>query len=123
MGVDTNSEIEERIQNEVVVDCYDSEEVAMGWYNYLDNELGFPFVAACCKVLEVSPLKKGEEVTVTGMGDINYCTSTMLVQIKWQDRSFSVPLSQLELDEENDDENTLQAIGDWEYWVETGRAF
>ena len=123
MAVETNPEIEERIQDEIVVDCYDSEEVAMGWYNYLDEQLGFPFVATCHKVLEVSPLKKGEEVTVTGMGDINYCSSTILVQIKWQDRSFSVPLSQLELDEENDDEDTLQAIGDWEYWVESGHVF
>ena len=62
-----------------------TEEVAMGWYNYLDEQLGFPFVATCSKALEVSPLKKGEEVTVTGMGDMNYCTSTMLVQIKaWE---------------------------------------
>ena len=53
----------------------------------------------------------------------NYCSSTMLVQVKWKDRSLSVPLSQLELDEESDDEDTLQAIGDWEYWVESGRAF
>lgn len=101
----------------------DNDSVATGWYNYLDDQLGFPFVATCCKVLEVSPLKKGEEVTVTGMGDINYCASTMLVQIKWQNRSFSAPLSQLELDEENDDEDTLQGVGDWEYWIESGRAF
>ena len=90
MATDRNSEIEERIQDEIVVDCYDSKEVATGWYNYLDNQLGFPFGATCCKVLEASPLKKGEEVTVTGMGDIGYCTSTMLVQIKAHDRKFEV---------------------------------
>ena len=123
MGVDTNPDIEERIDYEIVVDCYDSEEVAMGWYYYLEDHLAFPFVATCKKALKASPLKKAEEVTVTGMGDINYCSSTMLVQVKWKNRSLSVPLSQLELDEESDDENTLQAIGDWEYWVESGRAF
>ena len=64
-----------------------------------------------------------QEVTVTGMGDSDSCSSTMLMQIKWKDRSFSVPLSQLALDEENDAEDTLQAIGDWEYWIESGRSF
>lgn len=123
MAVDTNSDIEERIDYEIVVDCYDSEEVAMGWYYYLDDHLSFPFVATCKQALSVSPLKKGEEVTVTGMGDADSCSSTMLVQVKWKERSFSVPLSQLALDEENDDEDTLQAIGDWEYWVESGCSF
>ena len=66
---------------------------------------------------------RGDHVTVTGMGDADSCSSTMLVQVKWKDRSFSVPLSQLVLDEENDDEDTLQAIGDWEYWIESGRSF
>ena len=123
MGIETNPDIEERITYEIVVDCYDSEEVAMGWYYYLDDHLSFPFVATCKQALRVSPLKKGEKVTVTGMGDADSCSSTMLVQVKWKDRSFSVPLSQLELDEENDDEDTLQAIGDWEYWVESGHVF
>ncbi len=113
MSMDENPEIEERIQNEIVVDCYDSEEVAMGWYYYLDDHIGFPFMATCFKELDISPLKKGEKVPVTGMSDINYCTSTMLVQIKWQDRSFSVPLSQLESDEKNDNEDTLEAMEDW----------
>ena len=70
MGVDTNPDIEQRIDYEIVVDCYDSEEVAMGWYYYLEDHLAFPFVATCKKALKASPLKKAEEVTVTGMGDI-----------------------------------------------------
>ena len=123
MTIDRSSEIEERIENEIIVDCYDSEEAAMGWFNYMDEQLGFPFAATCCKELQVSPLKKGEEVTVTGIGDADYCTSTILVQIKWQGRSMSVPLSQLEADVEEEDEDTLQAISDWEYWVESGRVF
>ena len=123
MSIETNPDIEERIADEIVVDCYDSEEVTMGWYYYLDDHLAFPFVATCKQALKVSPLEMGEEVIVTGMGDAGSCSSTMLVQIKWKGRSFSVPLSQLALDDENDDEETLQAIGDWEYWIESGRSF
>ena len=30
---------------EIVVDAYDSEEQAMGWYSYLEDNLQFPFQA------------------------------------------------------------------------------
>ncbi len=36
-------EREERIRMDIVVDAYDSEEVASGWYYYLDDTLRFPF--------------------------------------------------------------------------------
>src|SRR5262245_29112087 len=36
-------EREDRITMEVVVDCYDRHEVAMGWYYYLEGRLAFPF--------------------------------------------------------------------------------
>ena len=34
---------EERITMEIIVDAYDSEEQAMGWYYYLDRDAEFPF--------------------------------------------------------------------------------
>jgi hypothetical protein len=33
---------EERIEMEIIVDAYNPEEQAMGWYYYLDNNLDFP---------------------------------------------------------------------------------
>ena len=36
---------ERRITYEIVVDAHDSEERAMGWYNYMDDKLDFPFHA------------------------------------------------------------------------------
>lgn len=36
---------ENRIIMEVVVDAYDEEERAMGWYYYLDDKLMLPFQA------------------------------------------------------------------------------
>ena len=37
-----DEEGEERIHNEIIVDAYDSEEQAMGWYTYLSDTLQFP---------------------------------------------------------------------------------
>ncbi len=57
---------EERIHMEIVVDAHDSEEQAMGWYNYLDDTLQFPFKARCIVRRTTSPLEPGEEVARRG---------------------------------------------------------
>ena len=43
-----DEEREERISMEIIVDAYDSEEQAMGWYYYLEGTLHFPLIAAIC---------------------------------------------------------------------------
>src|SRR5919109_2430106 len=87
---------ERRIEMEVVVDAYNSEERAMGWYYYLEGNLKFPFKARCKSKRGVSPLHTGEEVIVLGMGREEDCESEMFVRLKWGGRSMPVPLSQLE---------------------------
>ena len=47
---------EQRIQMEIVVDAYDAEEQASGWYNYLDDTLHFPFRARCIAERAISPV-------------------------------------------------------------------
>lgn len=123
MSSSENSEIEERIHNDIVVDCYDELERSAGWHCYLDDRLAFPFEAECCQELTVSPLKMKERVMVTEMADQDYCESIMQVQIKWQDRTLAVPLVQLEASSDDMDEETVEAIGDWHYWVEQGYHF
>ena len=46
---------------EVVVDCYDEHERAMGWYYYLDGHLQFPFTANCVTRRAISPLHVNDE--------------------------------------------------------------
>ena len=50
---------EDRIDMEIVVDAYNSEERAMGWYYYLEDQLNFPFLARCVEEREVSPASGG----------------------------------------------------------------
>ena len=42
-----DEERDERIRMEIIVDAHDSEEQAMGWYYYLEENLQFPFLARC----------------------------------------------------------------------------
>lgn len=112
---------ERRIEMEAVVDAYNSEERAMGWYYYLEGRLKTPFKARCKSKRAVSPLRIREEVNVLGMAPEEECESEMFVRVRWRGRSLAVPLSQLEplaVDPE-----TREAIGDWHYWLARGYEF
>lgn len=112
-----DTEREDRIHNEVIVDAGPDEQ-AMSWYYYLEGKIHFPFGARCVAVKDVSPLRKGETIQVVGMASEDACEHDMLVQIRWQGRKMAVPLSQL--DALDPDESTKEAIGDWHYWVSQG---
>jgi hypothetical protein len=87
---------EHRIEMEIIVDAYDEEERATGWYTYLQDKLAFPFRARCIAEKRASPLKQGEVVEVTGMAPDEDCEHDMFVDVRWQRRRLAVPLSQLE---------------------------
>ena len=119
--VKEDKEREERIKMEIVVDAYDEEERAMGWYYYLEDKMRFPFSARCIKERRISPLKRGEVVEVVGMAPEEDCEKEIFVEIRWQDRTLGVPLSLLEGIEV--DEDTQQAMDDWRYWAGRGYEF
>jgi hypothetical protein len=113
---------EERISMEIVVDAYDESERAMGWYCYLEDKLTTPFLTRCVRERAISPLRVGDEVEIVGMAPEVECEREMFVEIPWEpDRTLAVPLSQLEV--VRADEETRQAVEDWQYWVGMGYGF
>ncbi|HKF35454.1 MAG TPA: calcium-binding protein [Ktedonobacteraceae bacterium] len=113
-----DDEREERIHMEIIVDAYNPEEQALGWYYYLEGTLQFPFTARCLARRATSPLEVGDEVEVVGMPAEEECEQDMLVLIRWRPHELAVPLRQLEGIQV--DEQTQQAIEDWHYWVKQG---
>jgi hypothetical protein len=112
---------EYRIDMEAIVDAYGPEEQAMGWYYYLEEKIQFPFEARCIETRRISLLKEGEQVKVLQMAPEDECMREMFVEIQWIDRTFGVPLMQLQpLDV---DEETREAVADWHYWVARGYEF
>ena len=109
---------EERISMEIVVDAYDDEEQASGWYNYLNDTLSFPFTTRCRARRAISPLRVGDEVDVIGMAPEEECRHEMFVMMRWERDGLGVPLSQLEV--RHGEEETRQAVEDWQYWVDRG---
>jgi hypothetical protein len=65
-----------------------------------------------------SRCRKEETVEVRRMAPEDACSGDMLVLIRWQSRSLSVPLSQLAAI--NASESTVEAIGDCHYWLTQG---
>ena len=111
---------EERITMEVVVDCYDRHEVAMGWYYYLEGQLCFPFTAACIAQRAVSPLRVKDEVEVIGMPLEEECECEVFVTIRWdRPEGLAVPLAQLK-PIRTADAQTKEAVADWHYWRSMG---
>ena len=113
-----DEEREKRIDYEIIVDCYDPEEQAMGWYYYLERTLQFPFLARCVAKRAISPLRVGDEVEVVAMAPEDECEHEMFVLTRWDRGTLAVPLAQLAGIAA--DEQTEQAIGDWRYWVGSG---
>ncbi|MFH0795897.1 MAG: calcium-binding protein [Candidatus Omnitrophota bacterium] len=113
-----NKARENRITNEIIVDCYNEEEQAMGWYYYLEDKLRFPFTAKCIMKRSISPIRSGDIVEVIGMAPEEECQHEMFVNIRWQKSIIAVPLAQL--DGINVRNKTRESIEDWHYWVKRG---
>lgn len=119
--VQKDKEREHRIDFDVVVDAYDSEERAMGWFYYLAEQCKFPFKAKCIAERSVSPLLVDEMVEVLSEAPPEECEKELFVEIQWHERQLAVPLSQLVA--VNADEESKQIVEDWQYWVQRGYAF
>src|SRR4051794_21305923 len=111
-----DDEREERIDMEVLVDCYERQERAMGWYCYLEDQLRFPFTATCILQRAVSPLRVKDEVEVLGMAPEEECECEVFVMMQWdRPEGLAVPLAQLK-PISHSAEQTKQAVADWHYW-------
>jgi len=77
---------EQQIEPEMVVDAYDAEQRATGWYSYLEDQLHFSFGAKCGAPRPISPLRKGQEVEVPGLAAADEGGHEMFVMITWEER-------------------------------------
>ena len=109
-----DEEREHRIDFEVIVDCYDEYEQAMGWETYLGDKLDFPFKA--------KRLGKhgGSQVEVLRMSDIDSIKG-IFVEVELKGEIVDLPLEQIEPIDA--DEETQEGIEDWHYWIAQGHQF
>ncbi|BAY12326.1 calcium-binding protein [Calothrix sp. NIES-2098] len=124
-SVELDQNREHRIENEIIVDAEDKEERAMGWYYYLDDTLNFPFMAKWTKKGRKSSAPQEKQVEVLGMAPEDECEKDMFVEVVYPDGKdedvFSARLSEIEAI--NADEETQEALADWQYWLARGYKF
>ncbi len=122
MNTPLNPRIEELITMEIVVDAYDSEERAMGWYYYFEDTLGFPFTARCRKKKRTNHLTAGKTHTVVSMAEVGECDHDMYVIIQEGGDELAVNLDQIS-PTKNSSQDTLLAVEAWHYWKDRGYLF
>lgn len=113
---------EDRIVMQVVVDAYNSEERALGWYYYLEGKIDFPFQARWARKKAMSSPHKDNLYTVIGMADIEDCDDDMYVMVEFDDDELPIPLFQL-VPIHDVSEASREAICDWHYWSERDYQF
>ncbi|MGJ8640185.1 MAG: calcium-binding protein [Opitutaceae bacterium] len=119
MSIPENPEREDRITYEIVVDCYNETEVAMGWYYYLESSLLFPFEA---KVIgDDAHSLSGQTIRVTSMADTDDCEDAIFVIAENSTTECLLQLENLALLAAT--EKTSEAVDDWKYWVKRGYRF
>jgi len=116
-----NSKYKDIIEDEIIVDCYDEYEVAMGWTVYLSDNMSFPFQAKIRTEKSVGNLKKDNIVNVVelmnseeGMISIDELEAT--VGIEYGEHIYDIPLDII--DGIDCDKETFKAIEAWHYWCE-----
>ncbi|BAY32174.1 hypothetical protein NIES37_02340 [Tolypothrix tenuis PCC 7101] len=125
-NVERDETREQRIETEIIVDAgNDKEERAMGWYYYLDDTLNVPFLAKWKKKVRKTGAIEEKEVEVLGMAPDEDCLRDMFVDVVYpggnDEDVFSAKLSEIEAIDA--DEETLEALADWQYWLARGYKF
>lgn len=115
---------EHRIDYEIVVDAYNEDERALGWYYYLQNKITFPFLAKWLKKSRKTSAIVEKEVEVLGMASEDDCLRDMYVEVAYideKDDTFTANISDIEAI--NADQNTQEALADWQYWLDQNYDF
>jgi len=111
-----NEVYEEKIHNEILVDCKDYYEQNMSWYNYVDDELQFPFTAE----IELhrrngqKELKRIEVVKLSEDSSNFEALFDLKVDIDMHEYLIEIPLMNLKNVQES--ERTIEMIEIWKYW-------
>jgi hypothetical protein len=123
--VEPNKIREERIKTEIIADAEEKEDRAMAWYDYLDDSLNFPFMGKWTKKGRKTSAPQPKEVEVLGMAPDDECEKDMFVEVVYPDGKdedvFTARLSEIEVIDA--DEDTKEALADWQYWLARGYKF
>jgi len=112
-----NKKYEQKLYNEILVDCIDESEQYMSWFYYAQDEMEFPFEA------KIELKKREGGITIEKVKIINLTNEEgslgrnlgLKVDIELGDYIIAVPLETLT--NIKSDEPTAEIINIWKYWI------
>ena len=110
----TLSEIEEIINDEIVVDCYDEGKVNMGWAIYMEENIYYPFEAEY-QVKKKDGKRLWTKIMVVGneTDDSNFEGRNYYVEVEYND--IIVPADLDKLRNIKADSETMKALQVWQH--------
>lgn len=116
----TKKEMQQKIDDEIVVDCYHEEEVSSAWYIYLEDNVEFPFEAvAQLKKTDGSTAQKKVKVVGLGNEEQEVTGKDFDVEIEQDDYVYKIAFSKLSKIKASAE--TLEAFAIWRHWIGKGR--
>lgn len=84
------------------------------WEEHLEKNLRFPFEAVIAEFQERGPLRSGDKVVVTGIGDVTDEMYGIIVDLKVGKRKYAFPLCDLEATDKKS--ANCQLVKDYAIW-------
>jgi hypothetical protein len=110
----TEKEMQDIIDDEITVDCYDAEEANMGWYYFMSESLEYPFMAkAKIKKRNGTTEERNVEVVSEATDAERFGGEEFYVNIDYEGILMKVEV--LDLEPINASEDTLRALAVWRY--------
>ncbi len=113
----TEAQMNEIIMMEIVVDAKDEDEVIMGWFHYMADELEFPFEAEM-----ESKNRRGQtsviQVDVLDLSDRNQnpTSEEVILEVSAKDSDRVIDIGVSKLRNVKGSETTKNAVAIWQYW-------
>jgi len=112
-----NKEFEEKIFEEIVIDCNDEYDQNMSWFYYVQDEIEFPFIAYIeLRKKELGKIYKKIKVLELSTDDSNFEKNfDIKVNAEFDQYIMEFPLSKLE--DIRASESIVEIIELWKYWI------
>ncbi len=112
----TPKEIQNIIDYEIVVDCYDEYEISMGWYETMNDRLNFPFEATAT-LTKKGGSTEAKRVTVVELHSDSDGFQGKDFRLKMELGGYIVPIEYSQLSDIEADEETMEMFEIWDFWV------
>jgi len=112
----TNEEIQHKIDYEIVVDCYDDYEVAVGWVTTMNDEIEFPFTATA-EFKKKNGLVEHKVVQIVGLesDEDDFHGNDFFLNMEYNEYIF--PIAYSKLSNIVASEQTLEIFQCWNHWI------